>query len=230
MTRWPMTLLRYDWPTPISPLTIGTMIIRRTYTLSWPKVLAWQRVVDEQLEQVRVDQPEQAGDDDREQHDRDAAAVRPEEAGDAPDGGRAPLLGYARQFAARRSHHLRRAPASAAATPKSHRVRPIGTERSTCTPWKLGGCRRHSEGPMTRTRTRLLRGCCHRAGRCLRQPCVAHPTASHGTQHTTRRRGHDSAAAAATTPAAAATTPAAATTAGGQATPPPQGGGTIVAN
>ncbi len=75
------------------------------------------------------------------------------------------------------------------------------------------------------------RGWCHRAGRCLWQPCIAHPTASHRTQHTTRRRGHARLPrAAATTPAAAATTPAAAaTTPGGQATPPPQGGATVVA-
>ena len=78
--------------------------------------------------------------------------------------------------------------------------------------------------------TPCTRGCCHRADRCLRRPCIAHPTASHGTQHTTRRRGHDACRAAATTPAAAATTPAAAaTTPGGQATPPPQGGATVVA-
>ncbi len=30
ITLWPMTLLRYDWPTPISPETIGRMIISPT--------------------------------------------------------------------------------------------------------------------------------------------------------------------------------------------------------
>ena len=30
ITRWPMTLLRYDWPTPMRPLMSGTMIISPT--------------------------------------------------------------------------------------------------------------------------------------------------------------------------------------------------------
>ncbi len=33
MTRWPMMLLTYDWPTPIRPLTMGTMIISPTKML-----------------------------------------------------------------------------------------------------------------------------------------------------------------------------------------------------
>ncbi len=34
MTLWPMTLLRYDWPTPMSPETIGMPIISPTYRFS----------------------------------------------------------------------------------------------------------------------------------------------------------------------------------------------------
>ncbi len=37
MTRWPIRLLRYDWPTPIKPDTIGRAIISPTYRLSSPK-------------------------------------------------------------------------------------------------------------------------------------------------------------------------------------------------
>ncbi len=37
ITRWPMTLLRYVWPTPIRPLTMGTTIISPTNRLSRPK-------------------------------------------------------------------------------------------------------------------------------------------------------------------------------------------------
>ena len=37
MTFWPMTLLRYAWPTPMRPLTIGMTIMSPTNRLSSPQ-------------------------------------------------------------------------------------------------------------------------------------------------------------------------------------------------
>ena len=68
-----------------------------------PEVLLRDRLVDEQLEQVRVDEPEQARDDDREQDRGDRHAVRPEEAGDPADGPVALLLRHLRAVRSRRT-------------------------------------------------------------------------------------------------------------------------------
>ncbi len=68
-------------------------------------------VVDQQLEQVRVDEADEAGGDDRDQDDDDLQAVRPEERGDAARGAGAALRRDAREVVRR----WREAPATAAA-------------------------------------------------------------------------------------------------------------------
>ena len=70
MTFWPTTLLRYVWPTPMRPLMMGTTIIRPTNRLRFVEVLAGDGLVDEQLEQERVDEAQEARDEDRDQDDQ----------------------------------------------------------------------------------------------------------------------------------------------------------------
>ena len=52
-------LLRYVWPTPISPLMMGRTIIRPDVQVQVLEVAGGEDVVDEQLEQERVDQADE---------------------------------------------------------------------------------------------------------------------------------------------------------------------------
>ena len=77
-------------------------------------VLADDDLVDQELEQERVDQPEEARDEDREQDDDDLEPVRPEEGDDPADRLAAALLGDRREVArGRPPRHRRAAPAPA---------------------------------------------------------------------------------------------------------------------
>ena len=144
------------------------------------------------LSRIRVDEAEQAGDDDRQR-----ARPRPGRgtAGRSRRcGARSPRVAPAARAAGRRRARASsvRPPPRAAARPKVTVCAPSDTERSTMYAETSGDDRRSLRGPNDSNAPRT-RDWCHRPDRCLRQPCIAHPTASHGTQHTTRRRGHHSA-------------------------------------
>ena len=92
MTFWPMTLLRYAWPTPISPVRIGSDDHQPDEQVEQDEVALGDRVVDEQLEQDRVDQADEARGEDRDEDDHDLEPVGLEEGGDPPERPAAPLL------------------------------------------------------------------------------------------------------------------------------------------
>ena len=74
MTLWPTRLLTYVWPTPMRPLMMGMAIMADDEHVEQEEVLLRDGHVDEQLQEVRVDDAQEAGDDDgRHDHQRPAA-------------------------------------------------------------------------------------------------------------------------------------------------------------
>ena len=118
MTLWPTTLLTYVWPTPMRPLMIGSTIISPTNRLSCAKSLFGDGVVDEQLQQVRIDDADERREHDGAHHDHDRQAVRPEEARDPPEGARAL---FRRELLVLGPHRLAQLPGPAHPGAASHR-------------------------------------------------------------------------------------------------------------